>query len=421
MTAATIALTACRAPVVDHRTTDPATLDRAYDLERGHGVGRDYARAAAIYEHLCNEGDGDQAACDELVDAIADARGVTRDLGRVAVIATARCRHGDSVMCVYASLLAAGARGHGPDGGPTLSAAIDNVEHECAAGDARACKIAMLGWLGDDPNALAKHRGLSLTSCRAGAMHSCAELIRDVTACVESRDVAACVDHTLDLWRVNRAADADRVQAFDLVTTACDAGDAIACAALPGRALTSDQACTANDYAGCAALACFGDEPAAALARAHAATADCMVVRAEARVARTRVIVARDSDGANPRRVTFSDRATSDPIELEASAEHDSASWPRIEIHNVGRDRIADLSLCLYAIGSDGEQLARVHATAIARPPIDSRASVVVELEGVESKPPLTSRVVVHYDRVGLSGGDSAFDDPNRCPETLAK
>ena len=100
------AAAACSGPAPVSKPAAPRDpLDDARAAERGHGVPRDYALAARIYDRACDGGRGNRTACRRLLHALLEGRGVDLDKMRAANIATVLCeRTSDRLGCVIAAL-----------------------------------------------------------------------------------------------------------------------------------------------------------------------------------------------------------------------------------------------------------------------------------------------------------------------------
>lgn len=128
----------------DSKTASP--LEQATAFERGDGVPRDYTKAAAIYQQLCDGGAGDAKACRRLMYALGDARGIRGDNGLVGELATAWClAAGDPQACLLASMMWAGYDAVGGPQGAAIARKLDELdaghfEERCEIGEVRACE-----------------------------------------------------------------------------------------------------------------------------------------------------------------------------------------------------------------------------------------------------------------------------------------
>lgn len=255
--AALIALTACGTKR-SHDNVVKVSIDDARAYERGTTGPRDYRKAAEVYASLCRDGAGDLAACHALLRATYEARGVAFDRAAAATLGLAICERGDSFGCVTAIIF----RDHTTISAEQLAAAgkrSESAEDDCLAGNHAACEAALLvhgiGAANTAANTAERGRALGLAACKIGVLDGC--------------DLLVTQDKYANAARVG-------VQhALDVLTAACDAGDATACEALPGRRVDPALLCAAHAYQACAEVGCRGDESAATLAREHGVTRDC--------------------------------------------------------------------------------------------------------------------------------------------------
>jgi hypothetical protein len=226
----------------EHRATIPAghTLARARDLERAHGVPRDYRAAARIYSELCKEGRGDLEACAHLQSLVAAHRGIDRNAERMRRRSDVLCQRGVQEGC-FARDDRSGTE------------ACDGVYERCVWHDAEA-------------------------PCGPGNWAACAGAVDDL-GCT-AHPTAACFDaatrrarHAVTTELIVPSAPAERVAALvsaaSTLLAGCDDGDADACRWLAGREIPLGALCDAGDFGACHLRACQGDRDAARIDAAH--------------------------------------------------------------------------------------------------------------------------------------------------------
>ena len=405
-----------------NRAPPPPSLDEARAAERGAGVPRDYARAAEIYALLCDRGHGSIEACNDLIDAILDARGATADLPRVLRLQQALCARGEPLACVAEAYLEA-ARPPGSGAAPpgdagALDHAMQQLATACEHGDGRACEATAMG--GDGDTAEWDRRRKYSVACLAGLMDACGRVAIDLELCGEPEVDAtvACEQRTVAEWRSHDydhdlAADAQKL--YD----ECRAGNAQACQHIPSQRIPMATLCAAHDYGACAQLGCVGDDAARQIALAHGADQpNCYVAGKQAYLewrrhpgqARFPPLV---TDGQRP----IGARATPpwEAVRFQHHGGRDAADWPRFDVYDLDDHAVVELSVCMYAYDQAGHQL----ASFAARPKIDVAPNAMVPLAlpaaGEPQLPAGTADVVIDYDHVRFAGGTTA-DDPARCP-----
>lgn len=233
-------------------TSEVDPLRPARDYERGHGVVRDYARAAEMYRQRCDGGAGDVAACRRLLDAIIAARGVDRDVQAALTLALAMCERDDLFGCLL--------EGESTHASEALGAKLERLLAEpCDAQHRARCEVARDPYSGFSQSGTVEYENhqYDLAGCRLGVIEACA--------------------------RLRYATDDAHAEAVKVLTPVCARGDAEACEALD-RPLPARERCAAHDYAACLALGCAGDGDAAAAALAHHA-GTCAGIRSDATVA----------------------------------------------------------------------------------------------------------------------------------------
>ena len=248
----------------------PAAVEpQAYVL--GSGVARDYRRAAALYAERCADGCGDLAACRSLYELVVDSRGMVPRLEHVGVLMR-MCRRGDVLGCALASLMGVADKDAvGPD----------RLPGDCALGDASACHVELMFAYVDGTGAFdepvppeVRHARLerrmdnaASKQCRRGIARACRIMVENETwYCREHMPGTDCVAEVSAARRAERIDPAPLDFAWKQVQASCSAGDADACALIPGRAILPRVLCDAGDYVRCAELGEHGDAHAAELA-----------------------------------------------------------------------------------------------------------------------------------------------------------
>lgn len=402
-------------------------LVQAEAWERGDGVRRDYGRAAALYEEACREGKGDLAACRRLLDAIGEARGARSDRERLISLATAMCLDGgDTEACVLSMFIWLGRSAPSTPQARAIERKLEelDVEHideRCAAGEVRACEgfLAMSGMFfgGDGSSAEEERDAARAVLCKDGQLARCGDLIDDVTACAGAPDPEACVERVVDDWTQYEAR--DLLDALARVRRGCDAGDARACAVLPGRAIPREELCAARDYGACAELGCRGDADAARLGADNGARVRCDEVDVDDE----------DDEPAPPRPVpprlvaeppvppfTPTDRLPFDSLRFRQLAIRDESGWPRFEVHNLGKRRVTGAVVVFYAFDAAGNQLARSWPTGGGFGKLDPGASARLDVSDRGYRPTDQAGVTyeVCYESISFARDSTTYR--TRCP-----
>lgn len=232
----------------------PAVIDaRAY--ERGNGVPRDYRKGAMLHRERCGRGCGPVEACETYFAMATEWRGTL--VGHDAIdVAPLLCDRGDSVACSIANVV--GARDVPID--------LAAITARCEQGNARACA----DWLVMAPPSAQPER---------------ARWRAEERACLGADAMSRCVTRLLAVWKQCEA-DAGQPciqsltphdgghddhaavrEVWAKVTQACADGDAVACEAVPGRAVPLTARCEAGDFSACRRLE---DDPAAGPAASKA-------------------------------------------------------------------------------------------------------------------------------------------------------
>ncbi|HVK87011.1 MAG TPA: hypothetical protein VM513_22985 [Kofleriaceae bacterium] len=248
--------------------------DEARRYLLGDEVPRDYRKAAALYRTTCGEGCGEQPACEALLGLALAGRGTV--LGRSELAVAARlCDRGLPEAC-----LVAGFKGVRDEKMIADKIDMKAVAARCDAGDVGACR-----------SELATDLGLG-----GGSSHQerLAEL--RVRVCLDGKENRVCAEHVKTMWyecetRGQRCIDQLVAEAKGMklddhaktienvwarIRSACDAGDADACEAVPGRELAARVLCDAGDFAACDKLAEGGDAHAARVACEGGVTTRCL-------------------------------------------------------------------------------------------------------------------------------------------------
>lgn len=414
-------------PPITNHTVWAASTPSAEVYERGDGVPRDYARAFELHRAACRDGRGDLAACDAVIDAMASARGTAFDTRTLLAMLKTICEHGDDVNCARAWFLEAmldqAWRDRRAPRSPedeartdAFEAAIERMEKACDDGSGRACAGLEDLAIGADESTRNRRNELA---CRAGFLAGCSVLISEMWGCEDWSADGTC-ELVMAEWRSNPGAQ-ERLAVYERLMARCDAGEADACEGLPGRALPSATLCAAHDYAACSALACLGDDNAAAVARTHGALRLDQCHLAYARALRAWDRGDRDEPppmAADPMSPMGARRTQPfEAILFRAHGGRDAQGWPRLDVHNVSDQDVVELTLCVVSFDADDHELARVHRTLDAAR-IPSNGSMQVDLARGAPVPRLgrtSHREVVTYDRIRFANGP-AIEDPTRCP-----
>jgi TPR repeat protein len=243
------------------RSSEPGGLPTLHDArayELGTAGPRDYRKAAEIYASLCRDGVGDLSACHALLRATLEARGVARDAAVAGRLGLTMCGRGDSLGCGAVVAFRVDIE-VSPAQINAAFARLETTEQECIGGQAEACEGALfihgIGAANTAAGGAERYRVLADAACKLGVLDGCGVLAQDAANGVETND------------RHQRA--------FAVLNRACDAGDATACEAIPGRELDPSLLCSAHAYEACAELGCHGDSDAARIAQEHGVIADC--------------------------------------------------------------------------------------------------------------------------------------------------
>lgn len=239
-------------PVVNHVPDPGPPLARARAFELGTNGRRDYRAAAEIYRDACDRGHGDALACGALIRAQLSGRGVAVDRAATTALAGETClAHRDPFTCVAAAMLTHEERSIKEPLLSAIDAGLAGMK-TCDAAHVSACWAILLAGafdFSDSKSADRRRDERDDEMCRAGIVDGCV-----ANATREHSEFRAVAEQRL--------------------VAACDAGDADACAAAPGRtAVPAKDLCAAYDYAACAVAGCQGDAGAAAIAEANHAKA----------------------------------------------------------------------------------------------------------------------------------------------------
>jgi phosphate transport system substrate-binding protein len=408
-----VLLAACGGAARPAAPAIPASpLARAEAFERGAGVPRDYRKAAGLYERHCDAGRGDPEACRRLVRATMAGRGTGVDLLRVAQIESVQCFAGSAPSCAIAMRIAwrAGGEKHVDSLREKLVGLLgEDIDGACERGDVAACEV-WLGAQGLDVSGSsgreAKRDHAADLMCKQGLIAGCVYLVEGVNLCGYEADAGRCVDE----W--TREAGADERAALAWLHRRCDAGDAEACATLPGREVALPELCRAHDYGACAELACLGDAAAAAVAATHGTGANCYGVRNRAAAGAADVV--EDEGAAQPALrdefplppVTPAALPLFETLAFRRLAALDDRGWPRFEIQNRGTRAITAIDLVVYAYDARDVAVARTsgHRVTVALAPGATVAATVTGAGShLESEAPAVAFDVC-YDAVHFAG-----------------
>jgi hypothetical protein len=264
------------------------SLADARAAERGKNGPRDYARAAAIYTALCQDGQGSLDACFALSDAIIFGRGVAFDRARLFALAHTLCSRDDTASCVLEIMHQAVTRGRAPDSddeeedegareaiGKELEKHLAAADAACTKqGDGRACELLVMRHEGDGSSSEEARMRLYSAACAKGRIAACSERAYELEQCEDAEDPRACEDERLAGWKTD---DPERYAAAVTLVRACDEGDAVACASVPSKRIPMIALCKAHDFQACGQLGCLGDKANAAIAEANGVEANCQV------------------------------------------------------------------------------------------------------------------------------------------------
>lgn len=271
-------------PVAPTNNAGGETLEAARAAELGTDGPRDYARAAAIYTRLCQEGKGSLEACVALLDATLYGVGVPEDRARYFELSKTLCSRGDSVSCVVKiwadadelarddperkNEAARDALGH------ELEAQLAKLEAACSKSDGRACET-MIMWRGGDGSSAEEARNVLFASaCAHGRLDACASHAIHLEFCEEADDVAVCEQEQVAEWKSD---DPDRYASAVTLIEACSAGDARACVHVPSKRIPMKTRCEAHDFEACGQLGCLGDKASDAIAKQNGVSANCQI------------------------------------------------------------------------------------------------------------------------------------------------
>jgi TPR repeat protein len=339
---ALVLLAACRGSSRAREASKPpmSPLDRARAFERGSGEPRDYTTAYALYAQLCRDGAGDAEACRRQLRMLAEARGAPagdRDAlrRRYGDLARAVCERQHNAVACYVAALASGSAEAVP---PAVRAELDQPRHSCEAGDVDACELALSGFdfSGSSGRKEERERAAAM-GCSKDDIMLCAAVVRELTECRVQPGIERCRDQLVATWRAND--DRERLAALSKLDTACAAGDADACAAIPGRELARDALCKAHDYNACAELRCLGNQVAGADAEAHGGEANCSHVE-NLESARKTAPPPEPVEAPPLPPFTPSDQPPFASLAFRELIES-AANWPKFEIYNLGTRRVA--------------------------------------------------------------------------------
>lgn len=260
----TLAACSARAPTPAPISGTPAATERtplelATAYERGDGVPRDYARAAAILTEQCRDAAGDPVACRRLLRAMMAERGVVGDQ-RMVDLAVALCLAiADADACVMAAMAS-------PPGTPSHDAIQRRMDAFLStdlgarcdrdrAVDACAWYLATYSLGPPESDEAVRQRDVAASVlCAHDDRRACATLVTSLTWCDSTGDPHQCTLDALAEWRADEQA--LYLDAYSRLDHACTLGDADACPFLPGRALSADLLCAAHDHAACRTVAC---------------------------------------------------------------------------------------------------------------------------------------------------------------------
>jgi len=423
-----LVLAACGAkpaPSIEARA-QTSWLERAQAAERGQGVPRDYAKAAAIYAAICNEGRGELAACRRLIDAIGDARGVDRDVQRAIAIARTICARHDMVGCIVTAFATPRYDQSDRREEPVVQAEIDrhrDYTAECERGDAAACEAALAMQFPNFQGSSgleARQNALRAMACRAGVLSGCVALLEKLEECRFEAGATRCADKVIAEWK--KYGDTDPLGALERVRAVCDRGDAEACETLPGREISYAERCRAHDWGACAAMACLGDKVAGEVAKLHAAEANCTKEGNLEEARRAPPPKSRAALPAEPAlKLSAGNRAPFRSLVFRRLAtEPDDWSWPKFEIANVGSDEVSYMRGWVYAYDTAGHEVART-SVYFGAAPIDLKPGATFTpsffVGGMEYVPDAAATFEVCYDSISFASRRNATIDSATCPE----
>lgn len=405
------------APSVQHRVTapPPSPLDRARAFERGTGVARDYAQAAAIYAQACQDGRGDRVACRRLLLAILEGRGADGNRARAAAIARTLC---DQTADDFGCFLHMYTTDREDQVSPGVARAFDR-ERVCDADHLDVCETGMDLVFSTKHGSTHewKERAFNERGCALGVLDRCRDLVHTVTWCADEPGAAACVERAMAGWR--KADDQDRLDAVARLGKACDAGDAGACGALPGRELAPSALCSAHDWAACAVAGCLGDTRAARLAEQHGGTANCdrEIQKDQARRApppppppQYPPLHADPVPAIQPAHVPPF-RA----IVFRQLGERDDYGWPTYEIYNAGDREVISLSARLYGYDAAGTLVARGEFPATVYGGLGLAPGGHTTISFPANTPPPMTEVTFEACYFSIRFAGDTADHPARC------
>jgi hypothetical protein len=210
--------------------------------ERGEGVGKDPAKAAALYDKAC-AGD-DVPACSRLGEMLIAGTGLAPDEKRAMTLLHKACTAGWAKACT--TQMAFLMKKHAGD----TTQIVPLVDRGCDGGDGDSC--ATLGLIYQQGLGVAKdvERGAFFLKrgCRAGSKFGCVSLgaayeaglgvKKDAgraaelfTMACEAKDSSAC-DHEAKLYFLGDGVTKDNAKGIELLGRACDLGNAGSCLVL---------------------------------------------------------------------------------------------------------------------------------------------------------------------------------------------
>jgi ABC-type phosphate transport system substrate-binding protein/TPR repeat protein len=322
-------------PVI--RDAGKPSLRRARNLELGHGVVRDYAAAAEIYQRLCSDGAGDLTACRRWVTATFDGRGVDVDPRTLSPLASAMCERDDALGCVLALMLS------GNDEPPEqlVQKSKRLIAAPCDAQHLTRCELDREPFRFFNQSGSVEHADHEFDheGCTLGVLDAC--------------------------QRLQYAEGAEHDAAMRVLAKACDDGDAMSCQVI-GKPIDAHELCAAHDFKACLALGCAGDEAAAKIAIAHLADhRDCNAIHHQG---------LKVSTGITPTQHLPFDSVEFRPLDRSPR------TLDGYEIYNVGTAQIRLVIGAVYVYDEAGKQTDRIHFEA--RDVLEPGAGTILSLHG---------------------------------------